>query len=268
MRPTPNIHRGMTLVELLLASSIMLLAVAAITSLSNATQSGATYTNGHTEIVEQARMISARIKRTVEGATSSDKFPGFIIIDFNIDGHRFPDSLIVWHPEGGAVNPDGLPRVNELVVYSAHPIYTNTLVEVTLPGNTQTVPEISDIATWRSELLSALLDSASRQVVLTRQLRSCTTNGEILSETYTPRRRGAIRFESRLRPSAEEMAHYQAGTLDWDEMTWVQSIQSSETGLRQAWLRFEFQLVPKNVDRAEAVPFFGSAALYYHLKRP
>ncbi|MEA1950891.1 MAG: prepilin-type N-terminal cleavage/methylation domain-containing protein, partial [Planctomycetota bacterium] len=90
MRLTLNTHRGMTLVELLLASSIMVLAVAAIASLGNATQTGANYSNGHNEIVEQARMIAARIKRTVEGATTSDEFPGFIVIGATVDGHRFP----------------------------------------------------------------------------------------------------------------------------------------------------------------------------------
>ena len=257
----------MTLVELLLASSIMAMAVVAMASLGSVTQSAASYTNGHNGVVEQARMIAARIKRTVEGATASDEFPGFIVIAATVDGQRFPDSLVVWHPEGDAVDPDGLPRANELVIYTPHPAFPNTLVEITLPGDSQIMPAISDTASWRSELLSAQLGADSKQVVLSRQLRVCTTTGEAFNG-YTPKRRGAIRFEGRLRPSAEEVDFYKAATLDWDAMTWAQGIRSAETGLRQAWVRFELQLVPEDVVGGESVPFFGSAALYHEMKRP
>ena len=268
MRLAPNIHRGMTLVELMVASSIMVLVVAAVASLGNATQSAASYSNGQNEVVEQARMIAARIKRTVEGATASDEFPGFIVIATTVDGQRFPDSLVIWRPEGDAVDPDGLPRANELIIYTPHPLFPNTLVEITLPGNTQIVPDVSDTASWQSQLLSAQLSPSSKQVVLTRQLRVCPTTGEMLPGGYTPKLRGAIRFESRLRPAEEERTYYEAGTLNWDEMAWPQDIHSSETGLRQAWLRFEFQLEPDDVVGGESVPFFGSAALYYQMKRP
>ncbi len=258
----------MTLMELLIASSIMAMAVVAITSLGSATQSAASYSNGHNEVVEQARMIAARIKRTVEGATASDEFPGFIVIATTLAGQRFPDSLIVWRPEGDAVAPDGLPRANELVIYTPHPLFPNTLVEITLPGDVQIVPDVSDKASWKSQLLSAQLSPSSKQVVLTRQMRVCTTTEENIPGGSNPNRRGVIRFESRLRPSAEEWTFYEAATLNWDEMAWVQDIHSAETGLRQAWLRFEFQLIPDDVVGGESVPFFGSAALYHEMKRP
>ena len=72
--------RGMTLIELLLASSIMVLAVAAIASLGSAAQSAAAYGDAHGSVVEQGRMITSRIARTVEEATANENFPGFIVI--------------------------------------------------------------------------------------------------------------------------------------------------------------------------------------------
>ena len=258
----------MTLMELMIASSIMVMAVLAVASLADATQSAASYANGHNEVVAQARMIAARIKRTVEGATTSGEFPGFIVISTEVDGEWFPDALVVWHPDGDAVDPEGLPRANELIIYSPHPIFCNTLVEITLPSNTNIVPDVSDTTSWQSELITAQLSTNSKRVVLTRQLRICTTTNETLPTTYTPKRRGGIRFESRLRPSAEEWTLLKDGSLDWDDMAWVQDIHSKETGLRQAWLRFEMQLLPDDVVGGESVPFFGSAAVYYEIRRP
>ena len=260
--------RGMTLVELLVASSIMALAVAAIASLGSAAQSSAAYGNAHGSAVEQGRMITSRIARTVEEATVNDKFPGFIVISNTVDGERYPDALVVWHPDGAAADPDGWPRKDELVIYTPHPIFVNTLVELTMPDNAATVPEISDTAAWQTLLLSAQLGASSKQTVLTRQLRVCTTNGAVIPVGYNPQRRGAVRFESRLRPSEKELASYTAAELDWEQMTWPQNIHSSETGLRQAWLSFEIQIMPEGVAGAEAVPFFGSASLYYDIKRP
>ena len=263
-----NIQSGMTLMELLLASSIMAMTVAAVASLGSATQSAASYSNGHNEVVEQARMISARIRRTVEEATASDEFPGFIVISTTVDGNQYPDALVVWHPDGAAVDPNGLPRVDELVIYAPHPAFPNTLVEITMPGYTQVVPAVTDTTAWQTGLLTAQLGTNGKQVVLTRQLRICTTTGEVLPDVYSPKRRGAIRFESRLRPSEDEWTKLLDGNLDWNHMAWVQDIHSAETGLRQAWLRFEMQLLPKDVVGEVPVPFYGSAALYYEMKRP
>lgn len=254
--------------ELLIASSIMAMTVAAMASLGSATQSAAGYANGHNEVVEQARMIAARIKRTVEEATASDEFPGFVVISTTVDGVQYPDALVVWHPDGAAADPDGLPRFGELVIYAPHPAFPNTLVEISMPGVTQAVPAVSDTTAWQTELLTAQLGTVAKQIVLTRQLRICTTGNETLPAGYSPKRRGAIRFESRLRPSQEEWALLEDGSLDWDLMAWVQDIHSAETGLRQAWLRFELQLSPNDVVGEVPVPFFGSATLYYDMKRP
>ena len=79
-------RRGMSLVELLIASSIMALTVAAIASLGSASQSAADYGISHGGVVEQGRMITNRIARSVEEAMSNENFPGFVVISTLVDG--------------------------------------------------------------------------------------------------------------------------------------------------------------------------------------
>jgi hypothetical protein len=91
--------------------------------------------------------------------------------------------------------------------------------------------------------------------------------------------RGAVRFEVAVTPSAEEWASYQSGALPWvDEpgkqgLPWVQGIVGSRSGLRQVRLRTELQLMPgktavlEDPTGQQAIPFLGSAALYYEMAR-
>ena len=86
--------------------------------------------------------------------------------------------------------------------------------------------------------------------------------------------RGAARFETRLRPSDTDWANYKAGSVTWMNLPWVQGIYGSQAGLRQVWVRMELQFVPgvdwieSNSAAVQAIPFFGSAALYYNLSHP
>ena len=78
--------------------------------------------------------------------------------------------------------------------------------------------------------------------------------------------RGAVRFEVLLRPSDSQ---WNDDTISWEKLPWVQGIYGSQTGLRQAWVRIELQLMTGEppaagaVDRRAVIPCFGSAALYY-----
>ena len=261
------IHQGMTLIELMLACSIMAMAAVAIASLGTAAESAAAYENAHGEIAQQARMIAARISRAVETSVGNENFPGFIVISTMVDGELYPDALVVWNPDTDAANPDAMPLKKELVVFMPHPVHPNTLVELTMPHDSGAVPAIGDTSAWQNLLHSAQTGAAGVKTVLTRQLRVRTTDGGPLSQTYDPQQRGAVRFESRQSPSDDQLEAYKDGNLDWDQLTWPQNIYSSETGLRQSWVRFEIQLVPDNLPEAIAVPFFGSGAAYYDIER-
>ncbi len=259
---------GLTLLELLIAISIMVIVVGTLSALAKAVQSGAEYSDGHAAATQHARVVVERISRTVNGATANESFPGFRVVAARIDDWYFPDTLVVWHPDGAPADPQGLPRFNELVIYCPAPGEPNRLLEVTAPTDMRTVPPFDDDAGWAAETAALKNSSASRRVTLTDLLRTA-----VVPEALDGGPRGAVRFEWRLRPSSGEWADYRSGTLTWDQLSWVQGIYGSQVGLRQAWVRIELQLMPaetaasRDISSQEAVPFLGSAAVYYQMSR-
>jgi hypothetical protein len=277
MRPACRTARrrfGLTLVELLIASSIVVLVVAALAGLARAVQLGSAYGEGHGTATQHARVILERISRAVHGATANESFPGLLVVAEESGRWRFPDTLVVWRPKSQAVDPKGLPRLNELVIYCPHPTIPNELLEITVPNDSRTMPPASDEAAWAAELAAIKTSSSSTAIPLTTLLRTCSLAGSASSVSSGGTDcRAAVRFECQLRPSAADWAAYKAGTLAWDKLPWVQGIGSSKTGLRQAWLRIELQMMPgaeaagDDPGGQQAIPFFGSAALYYELNR-
>jgi hypothetical protein len=85
--------------------------------------------------------------------------------------------------------------------------------------------------------------------------------------------RAAVRFEALIRPSAQQLANYRGGSITWDAISWVQGVYGSQTGLRQSWVRFELQLIPAEDNHprddveARVAVFFGSAAVYYEIRK-
>jgi prepilin-type N-terminal cleavage/methylation domain-containing protein len=257
-------RRGLTLVELLIASAIMAMTVAALAGVAKAVRLGAAHGDGQAQAVQHARVALDRIARMAREATASPVFPGFLVVAETEGGWRFPDTLVVWHPNGTAVNPDGLPRFDELTIYCPHPDHPEQLVEITAPSDTRTAPSVDDATTWASEISAIKRSSSSQVVTLTNLLRVCAVGAS---------QRGAARFETRLRPTAAQWTSYKAGTLAWGDMPWVQGICGSQTGLRQSWVRIELQLMPGATAAAQdpqgqqAIPFFDSAAIYYEMHR-
>jgi len=257
------------MLELLIAISIMAITMLALGGLSKAVQSSTEYGAGHGEATQHARVILDRIARMVTEASANERFPGVLVVAEETGGFRFPDTLVVWHPEGAPADPEGLPRRNELVVFSVDYANPNRMIEATIPDSSLEAPEADDTSAWR-QLVSALrFGTIGERVILTELLRP----GWVNTNTAAWLRRGALRFESRLRPSSEEWAAYEAGDLAWDHLAWVQGIYGSRTGLRQAWIRTEMQLLPgenptdQNDSNQQAIPFYGSATLYYELHR-
>jgi len=263
-----NQRRGLTLLELLIAISILAMVVGSLGALARGVQQGFEYTEGHGMATQHARVALDRIARTAGEATASEHFPGFIVVADEVGGWRFPDTLVVWRPNGAAADPDGLPRYNELVIYFPDRWSPNRLVETTVPWDWRTVPPVENEAQWRAEIAAIKHNPHAPRVTLTELLRRCP-----VPEDPGAPWRGAARFETRLRPSKGEWDQYRDGSLSWDDLAWVQGIYGAETGLRQAWLRIELQLIPGEewvaIDPAaqRAIPFFGSAALYYEMHR-
>jgi len=261
-------RRGLSFLELLVAVTILVMLAGTLAALGEAVQQGFEYCEGYGEATQHARVVLERIERTVAEATANERFPGFLVVSDQVGAWELPEVLVVWHPDGPPADPEGLPRFNELVIYCPDWYLPNQLVEITVPGDTRTVPDPSDLASWRSELAAIRKARNRRAVVLTSLLRTA-----VIPEAGNESMRGAVRFVGRLRPSETEWEEYQAGVRDWEDLSWVQWLYGPQTGLRQAWVRIEIQLMPgqtwvaNDPARYQPLPFFGSAAVYYQLHR-
>ncbi|MCS7304283.1 MAG: prepilin-type N-terminal cleavage/methylation domain-containing protein [Thermoguttaceae bacterium] len=255
-------YSGLTLLEVLISLVVLVLVVGALMGLSRAVAIGSAYSDSVGLTSQHARVVLDRITRTVRQARANVNFPGFLVVADQIGAWRFPDCLVVWSPDSEPADPEGMPRFSELVIYCPHPQQPNWLMEIRLPEDHRAVPPVTDLAGWQTAVASIKASAAGTAVRLTDRLRTCK-----LSD-FGAQERAALRFEARYRPSLEEQAAYKAGTLTWPELSWPQSIYGPTMGLRQAWLRIEFQLVGGQENGQQVYyPFFGSSALYYPLAK-
>jgi len=251
----------------MIAMTVVAMMVGTLAALARGVQEGYVYTEGHGTATQHARVALERITATVREAATSAQFPGVLVVSSEEAGWEFPDTLVVWSPDGDPADSDGLPRVDELVIYCPNPNRPSQLVELTFPSDTSTVPAADDTSGWKAKVESLKSSSRRSPVLLTDLLRTAKVQDSSTTE------RGSVWFSVRRRPSDDEWAQFEAGTTGWDDLAWVQGIYGSQAGLRQVSVRIEMQLMPG--DRALAdpdgatspVPFFGSAALYYELTR-
>jgi len=256
---------GLTLVELMIAISVVLLITATLATLGVGVQEAFTYNTEHGRVTQEARVILDRISRLVVSATASNDFPGAIVVPEEVNGYSFPDTLVIWRPAGSAVDPDGLPRLNELVFFRPSPSSPNQLEEIQLTDASGEAPEADDLNAWRT-LLDKIDGLRHTQTVLTRRLPTASVFES--NEAQSSQARGVVRFQQRLLPSAGNVALFEEGSVAWDELPWVQGVYGPNTGLRQVWIRTELQLLPSSDASDDAIEvFFGSAALYYELRQ-
>jgi prepilin-type N-terminal cleavage/methylation domain-containing protein len=254
---------GFTLAELLVATAVTTILVMAIGALTLAVQSGSQYSYEESLATQHARVSIERIEQAVQGAAATLESPGFVALEETVGSWRFPDTLVVWKADS---NDDSIPQVGELVVFCPNPDDPSQLVEISDPGNGSTVPALSDTSAIQTVIDALKVGANSTKTVLTPLLRTAS-----ISASEAPR--GAIRFEVRWQPTAEQWAEFVAGDTEWSQLPWAQGIHSNSTGLRQAWMRCELQLLPTESEvvalpDARTVTFFGSAALYYQVTKP
>ena len=250
---------GFTLLELIVSMTIMVIVMGSLGAMAKAVNEGALYGETYGNATQHARVAMERISATVRGATTSDDFPGLIVLEETDGGWEFPDMLVVWHPSKDVPDTDGEPQMNELRVYFPNPDAPNELLEVTFPSDTRDVP--SNQAAWLAEAANMKESERAKRTVLTNLLRTAQATNLADSE------RGAVRFSVRYRPSESEMG----GSASWADRAWVQGIYTHNMGLRQVWLRIELQMVPGStsvgVQSADetAIPFLGSASCLYEV---
>ena len=259
---------GLTLIELLIATSIMVLIAGTLGAMARAVQIGAAYSEGHGTATQHARVTLERIARAVSGATANENYPGVFVVVAPASGQRLPETLVVWQASG-AIDSARRPLLSELIVFCPHSTQPGRLLQVTAPLNDALV-SLDDEAAVRSQIDTIKKASSRTEIVLTDLARTVSFGG-------SPRI--AVRFDVTVTPSAQEWASYQSGALPWvDEsgkqgLPWVQGIVGSRTGLRQVRVRSELQLMPgktASIDDPtgeQAIPFLGSAALYYEMNR-
>ena len=257
----------MTLVELLLAASIMAMIAGVMGALASAVQTGSRYSQGHGLAAQHARVAFERISRAVSEAHATADYPGVVSAYETVGTWRFPDTLVVWHPVGAPVNPTGPPLVKELIIYCPDPDRPNRLLEITIPNDSRPAPLNEELnGTWRSQLQLLKRSPDAKRVVLTDLVRTALPDKGAA-------RRGAVRFERSLQPSASAWAAYRAGTTTWNNLAWPQGLYGENVGTRQAWVRIELQLMPgadavaADSSGEQAIVFPGSAALYTQLPR-
>jgi type II secretory pathway pseudopilin PulG len=255
----------------MMVSAVMAIVATSLAALATTVQVSNQQQTGQGLALQHGQVAIQRIERALQSATTSEQFPGFIVVRETVSGSTFPDTLAVWKPNGVPVAADGLPRVNELVVFT--PAYNDPtrLIELRDANNSSEVPAVADAAAWQYLIsmmkMSAMSGMDSRATVLTDLMRQAAVTD---SSGISRGQRGCIRFEQTLRPSAAEWQAYKAGSATWQSLPWAQGIYGTSVGQRQALCRIELQLRPGDTDSHDkqvAIPFFGSAALYYQLER-
>jgi hypothetical protein len=256
-------RRGLSLTELLVASTIMVLIVGAMSMLAMTVHSANDYCRGQSLAAQHGRVAQDRIARAVSTATANEQFPGCLVIATTVGSWEFPDTLAVWLPETTASDPAGLPRVGEIVLFTPNPQEPNCLLEIRRPNDSATVPAPTNAAGWRTLANSLRTDATAERITLTDRLRvaDAGTNGTNL--------RGCVRFNRLMTPTEADWTDYRAGSLGWTQIDWPLDAYSSLAGMRRVVCQTELQIAAGDSLRTAdiAVPFFGSASLQYDLNR-
>ncbi len=260
-------RRGMTLAELLVAGTVLVLIGGAMATLAFAVYESHEVCRDQSTAAQHARVSIDRIERAVSEATASESFPGCLIVNFSADNYTFPDSLAVWHPSGSAADPSGLPQVNELIVFSCNPSEPNRLLEMTWPTNTSTVPAANNTIMWRSLIDNFHSSSQTVKNQLTDRVHFGTVDTTILIDGLFSTRRGTIRFKRIMAPSDSQWSQYRGGQRAWQNLDWPLDLYGSQTGMRTVGLQVELQIRSGPESQPEPLPFFGSANVTYALRK-
>jgi len=254
--------RGLSLAELLVASAVMGIICLSFGTLAMSVQMANEYSQEKNLVGQHARVILQRVERTIQGAHASEGFPGIVPITYYYASYDFPQAIAVWDPDG--VPLGDYPHVDELVFFAVDRDNPNRLLEIRTDSDSSAAPDLTDEASWRT-LVADLIKSSDSEIV---EISDLVRAGAAGANYYS-----TLRFQTRVLPSDADIAAARAGTVDWEDLNWATSIYSSQAGVRQVWCHFEWQLVPSdNIDQhsrlqEQAVPFFGSSAIYYQVTK-
>lgn len=251
---------GLTLAELLVASAVMGIICLGFGTLAMSVQMANAYAQEKNQIGQHARVVLLHVERKVQNAHATEAFPGCMPITYVDGSYDFPQAIAVWTPIGEPNND--YPLVSQLTLFACDPSSPNRLLQISNTADSGVAPALNNPSAWRTLVTNLISASDSEVSEISDQIRA----GKIGSRYYS-----TLRFQTRITPTDSELASARSGTSQWEELDWPTSIYSSDSGLRQVWCHFEFQLVPSNDVTTHgslqdlAVPFFGSSALYYQV---
>jgi hypothetical protein len=268
-RPAAKIRSGLTLAELLVATTIMLMIAGAVATLASAVQSTNDFCRGYTVAGQHARVALNRMERALRFATASEQFPGCLVVAEQAGGQTLPSTLVVWNPTAAPVNPTGMPLVSELVVFSPDPAHPNTLLEIRAPGDNSPTPPVTDESAWRTLTDQLKTSLTTSKVILTDRLRTAPITGEYRDSLTPSDLRGTVRFRRIMAPSEQQWAQYRANTRNWRDLDWPLDSYRTTSGTCAVACHIELQIAPGSMASAAAtaIPFYGSALINFELQR-
>jgi hypothetical protein len=262
-------RHGLTLAELLVASTIMLMIATAIGTLTATVHSTNDFCRGYVVSAQHARVALSRIERSLLTAVANEQFPGCLVVTEQAGSQTLPTTLVVWSPTGAVANPTGLPLISEIVVYGPDPAHPNSLLEVRSPSEFSPVPAASDLAGWRTLTDRLKSSQTTNKVMLTDRLRTAPITGDYSDSLLPADLRGAVRFRRWMAPTDQEWSQYRAGSKTWQNLAWPLDSYRSTSGTRAVACQTELQMAPGSMATAAAtaIPFYGSASITYELAR-
>jgi prepilin-type N-terminal cleavage/methylation domain-containing protein len=268
------LRSAFTLVEMLIAVSILGFSAAVMSGVLLAVNSAWDFSTALEDTRRQAQATSSRMKWMVQQAgtyklSGQSTVIGLGVIPTSWGTYMAPTTLVVWSGgSNGGMTSQGvqtrLPLAGELIIFSPDPSNPAHLVEVSFPGNS--TPVDFQAASF-STTIQTLMSLPTRQTVLLSDRLHVVPSpqgGTSLSAV------GSTRFERNLTPTDSQIASTAVGSLAWNSLSWGQGLVGSNQGLRTVSVRFEFLLDPvpnsstTNSDGfTVAVPFFGSVNRQY-----
>ncbi|MBA3312262.1 MAG: type II secretion system GspH family protein [Planctomycetota bacterium] len=253
----------MTLIELMIAASVMSLVAVVLGGLVHAVDTARTHVEGMQEASAQGRFAVDRIRAAVErsgtyrigtGATVAG-----VAVVWNADQ---PEILVVW--TGGREDSrahqsplNRLPRANELIIYAPDPNAPQRLVEIVVPSATGSIDfDDSGFATRIRQIINS--STSDERVPLCDRVRIATKDSTTVA---------ALRFEIEATPAKELIASTATGTHAWRDLAWHGGVSTNSSGLRRILIRVEIQVLtqgtPGDTTSDVSLPVFGAASRRY-----
>ena len=258
-------RRGMTLPELAISLSILLMVGAATASLSKAGRLAMEQAELMDLQARTSRMALQQIRSNVERSHGNTDFPAAVVFTTSVGGQTFPDTLVLWRPVNGVVpvNPQGLPFTDELLFYFADPNASRRLIESRVLQFPSIAPPLSDSVGWDSLIQSAKTYDEYGQYVdwteLSDGLRTVVFTDQGQTKTMP-----AMRFEMTYTPSSQELLDHQANLVSWENLAWPLGRVSQNHGARVATCNVELQLRVSDID-SRPLLVTGSAEVVFQV---